>query len=538
FVANMQIFNNVFVGSAGIPALECDAAFPNTPPIVVNNDAFTSGGAGFAGTCAPALGANGNISIDPQFMDSIGGNFHLQAASPLIDAGNNAVPDLPVLDLDGNPRIAFGSAATCSNTVDLGVYEFALATAPSATLSPASSDFGIQPVATTSPSQPFTLTAIQGCVSPGLITVSGDFTQTNNCSGALTSGGSCVVQVSFAPLAVGLRTGSISVNADATVLTSTLTGQGGLAATNFSPASLNFGDQRVQTTSAIQVVTLTNSGNLPLQISNISISGAFAQSNTCPASLGAGANCSLSITFKPLVIGAAIGALTITSNSTSSPNSVALTGTGTSAVAVLTPGLSFAAQNVATSSAETVTLINSGNAPLNIFGVSTSGDFNAASSCPATLAPQTSCNIQVSFTPTAAGPRSGSLTVTDDDPLGGQQSTMLSGTGLDFSIAASPASVTLKAGQTASYTPTVTGIGGNFSTAVPLACSGLPAGASCVFSPASVVPGSGNASSTMNVTTSSGQHGTRKTPSGTYAITINGTAGPLLRSTVVNLVVR
>lgn len=538
FVANVQIYNNILVGSNGVPALDCDGTFSSTSPILANNDAFFSGASGFAGTCATASGTNGNVSVDPQFVDSFGGNYHLQATSPVIDAGNNAAPNLPVMDLDGNPRIAFGSASTCSDTVDLGAYEFVLVTTPAATLSPASLDFGIQPVGTTSASQQFTLTATQGCVSASSITTSGDFTQTNNCSSPLGTGNSCAIQVSFAPTVRGSRTGSLSITANGSPLASSLSGQGGFASTSFSPVSVSFGNQRVQTTSAAQTVTLTNAGNIGLQISGISISGPFSQSNTCPATLAAGTSCTMSVTFAPVAIRAASGALTLSSNNSSSPDNVPLTGTGIAPIAVLTPSLTFGAQNVGTTSSQVATLTNNGNAPLNISGVITSGDFTAFSACPAALAPQTSCSVQVSFTPSAAGARTGSLVITDDDPAGPQQITSLTGTGLDFSVSASPSSVSVKAGSAAVYTATVTGLGGNFATSVSLACSGLPTGASCAFSPTSVVPGAGSAPSTLNLATSSGQHGTKKTPAGTYTITIRGTSGQLIRSTTATLVVQ
>src|SRR6185312_12297332 len=164
FVASVQLFNNILVATPGAVALECNGSFNTTPPVLTANDAFSSGATRFAGTCAAAQGTNGNVSVDPQFVDSIGGNFHLQAASPVIDAGNNSAPNLPAVDLDGNPRIAFGSATNCSDTVDLGAYEFVLTTTPAATLSPASFDFGIQPVGTASASQTFTLAATQGCI--------------------------------------------------------------------------------------------------------------------------------------------------------------------------------------------------------------------------------------------------------------------------------------------------------------------------------------------------------------------------------------
>src|SRR6185312_11526431 len=106
FVASVQLFNNILVATPGAVALECNGSFNTTPPVLTANDAFSSGATRFAGTCAAAQGTNGNVSVDPQFVDSIGGNFHLQAASPVIDAGNNSAPNLPAVDLDGNPRIA------------------------------------------------------------------------------------------------------------------------------------------------------------------------------------------------------------------------------------------------------------------------------------------------------------------------------------------------------------------------------------------------------------------------------------------------
>jgi hypothetical protein len=97
----------------------------------------------------------------------------------------------------------------------------------------------------------------------------------------------------------------------------------------------------------------------------------------------------------------------------------------------------------------------------------------------------------------------------------------------DFSIGASPASQTVTAGAGTSYTASTSAIAG-FSGTVTFSASGLPAGATASFNPASVAAGG---SSTVSVGTSS------TTPAGTYTVTITGTSGSLVHSTNVTLVV-
>ncbi len=97
----------------------------------------------------------------------------------------------------------------------------------------------------------------------------------------------------------------------------------------------------------------------------------------------------------------------------------------------------------------------------------------------------------------------------------------------DFTITASPASQTVAAGSSTSYTATITPSGG-FTDTVVFSASGLPTGATATFVPTSV-PGTGN--STMTVTTSAA------TAAGTYVVTITGTGSTLTHSTTVTLVV-
>lgn len=101
-------------------------------------------------------------------------------------------------------------------------------------------------------------------------------------------------------------------------------------AVSASASSLAFGGVLVGSTSAVQTVTLANDGATPISLS-AAISGDFAQTNPCGATLAAGASCVFSVSFTPAVAGSRSGTLTITSNAANSPHTVALSGTGTTA---------------------------------------------------------------------------------------------------------------------------------------------------------------------------------------------------------------
>jgi hypothetical protein len=84
----------------------------------------------------------------------------------------------------------------------------------------------------------------------------------------------------------------------------------------------------VGTTSAAKTVTLTNTGNATLDITSISASGDFAQTNDCGSSVAAGAGCLIQVTFTPTRQGGRTGAITLTDNAANSPQLVSLSGTG------------------------------------------------------------------------------------------------------------------------------------------------------------------------------------------------------------------
>lgn len=196
-----------------------------------------------------------------------------------------------------------------------------------------------------------------------------------------------------------------------------------------SPTSLSFGNQVVSTTSGAKTVTLNNGQSAILNISSIASSGDYAQTNNCGVSLAAGASCTVSITFSPTATGTQTGTLTVTDSASNSPQTTALTGTGV-LPATLTPvSLSFGEQLVSTTSGtKTVTLKNNQTITLNISSIASSGNYAQSNNCGATLAAGASCTVNITFSPTTTGTRTGTLTVTDD-ASNSPQTTALTGMG-------------------------------------------------------------------------------------------------------------
>jgi hypothetical protein len=271
-----------------------------------------------------------------------------------------------------------------------------------------------------------------GSFSPASISGSTTSTLTVNTTTALAP--------STYPFTITGTSGSLTQSATATLVATTV------PTACLSPGSLTFSGQNLGVTSAAQTVTLTSCGSAALSITSIAASGDFGQTNNCGSSLAPAASCTIQVTFTPTAFGARTGTLSVTDNASGSPQTAGLSGTGAGSTASLSPGsLTFAGQNVGTASAaQTVTLTNNGNTALSITSIAGSGDFGQTNNCGSSVAPGASCAIQVTFTPTAPGARTGTLSITDNAP-GSPQSVSLAGTGIGPAAALSPSSLTFAA---------------------------------------------------------------------------------------------
>ena len=190
-------------------------------------------------------------------------------------------------------------------------------------------------------------------------------------------------------------------------------------------------------------------------------------------------------------------------------------GAGDGFIAKISPaGLGISPTNLAfgqgvvggTSSAKVVTLNNAGTSSVSITNIAASGDFQQTNTCGSSIAGGSSCTINVTFTPTATGARTGQLTVTTS-VAGSPPPVSLTGTGTDFSVQPSSGSgtpsATVAAGGTATYDLSVVPEG--FSGNVAMDCtwnSSQPRATTCSVSPTTVnVNGADPASATVSITT-------------------------------------
>jgi len=380
---------------------------------------------------------------------------------------------------------------TTTELADLGAYIATPAVtcntgSPAASLSATSLTFASTNVGATATTQVATLTnSGTAALVIASTTVTGtDFAiASNTCTAGLSiaAGGSCAITARFTPTAAGARTGSITINHNATPAASTvsLSGTGvavvvGTPTATLSAASLSFASTNVGATAATQVATITNTGTAALVIASITVTGAdFAiASNTCTAglSIAAGGSCAVTARFTATTAGTRSGSITINHNATPAASTVSLSGTGVAVVAgtptatLSAASLTFASTSVGVAaSTQSVTLTNSGTVGLVLAATAVSAsDFAVtANACAAGLnvAPSASCTLTISFLPTAVGVRSGSVTISHNASPA-TSTISLSGTG----AAAPPAGSAIATSSAGTLTFPATTVGSAAST--------------------------------------------------------------------------
>ena len=262
-----------------------------------------------------------------------------------------------------------------------------------------------------------------------------------------------------------------------------LTNDGGQP--SLTPTSQDFGTEPVGFTTAAQIFTWTNNSSFTSSVTSASASGDFSVASSNCTSVNGGASCQINVVFKPTVVGARAGTLTV--GSSGNTLTASLTGTGIPDLKFSSSTLDFGSVDVGASSTKLLTVTNNASGSVPVPPLVTSDDYAVTTTCGSTLAALSTCTINVIFTPTATGPRSGTLTVNSADPAYAGVATVLSGNGVDFSITVSPTSGDVIAGYVTNTSVTVTPIAG-FAAPIVLSCTTTAAASACPPPIASFTP--------------------------------------------------
>lgn len=336
-----------------------------------------------------------------------------------------------------------------------------------------------------------TTVGLQGIAVTGA--QAGDFRiAANTCGPSLPTQTGCTVSVVFQPTVSGARTATLTVTDDVGVQTASLSGTGTSPATDsLAPLSLVFAGTVLNTTSFGQDVTLTNAGDVALTLIAANItSGDFTAVNHCGNSLSGHSSCTITVAYVPKSVGAGSGVLTVADQFRN--QTVTLSGTGLAPAGVsLSPfaGIAFGVTGVGlVSGAQPVVLTNNGGVVLGISGMTLAGSsfqvVAGSNTCGSSLAPGGSCGLSLAFAPLSGGSQTGSLSFADT--AGNSPQTLsLSGTGVDFQLAASGSTaVTVASGTSAVYPFLLTSAAGTPGVA-GFTCLGAPSNATCVVTPSS-----------------------------------------------------
>lgn len=367
-----------------------------------------------AGHIAVLLG-NGNGSVQPPLFTNYASNGYVLGMGDFTGSG--------LLDL-----------------LTVGKSGLAVFVQTPAVLTPTGINFGNQGVGSRSAPQIVVLANANSSTLPIKgITISGadhtSFNQTNNCGTTLPAGGNCKIKVTFAPKQEGQRNASLDVSYQGfgSLVSAALAGSGVVpAAVSVKPSDLKFSTQLIDTASSAQIVTVSNTGDQTVNITNIAATAPFSETNNCPSALPTQASCQIQVEFTPSKPGAVEGKLTLTDNAKDSPQKVALSGIGT-VMQFSVEGVNFGNQQVDTkSSPAPIKVTNIGASAVSISKIAITGadaaDFVQTSNCGHSLPAKGSCTIKVTFDPKAKGQRSAVLGVTDDGG-GSPQKLSLEGAG-------------------------------------------------------------------------------------------------------------
>jgi hypothetical protein len=398
-------------------------------------------------------------------------------------------------------------------------------------------------------------------------------TQTN-CGATLTANQNCTITLAYTPLnqiASGAPTppasndtGALIIESDALTspdvinLTGTAAPIGNGTPTNTAPlvsytasaSSLTFPSTQVGNAAQPQTIILANTGTVPIHITALQTTPDFTTQSNCDTILPS-ASCLLIVTFTPQPTSSTaptttrISALEITSDASTALDFISLLGTATPSPLTISPiALDFGSVQLGATTTLPLKITNTSTTAATFNSITPTGDYTATGDCPTnnTLAPNTTCTEQITFTPTQIGDRTGTIAIAtslNTLPI----NIPLTGTGIQSHLQVTPSSLafgSIAIGASANQTITITNTGsadvtnltfaltGEYALTVPCTFTTLVPNTSCTatvtFTPTTL----GADNSALTITSSDPNSPAQipltgaGVPSGTFLFTVNG----------------
>ncbi|MCC6197434.1 MAG: choice-of-anchor D domain-containing protein, partial [Burkholderiales bacterium] len=371
-------------------------------------------------TCGSSLAAGASCALTVTYTPAAAGN----------DSGQ-----LTFAFTGGNLTVAMSGSGTAVAAANVSV-------------SPGSLSFGNVTVGSTSGAQAVTVSNTGGAAASGVAVASGSsefVVSGNTCGATLNAGATCTFNVAYAPKGAGADSASVTVSYTGGSGPIAVSGTGTTAATaslSASPPLVAFGSVTVGQSSSGMVITVNNAGAAAataVALSNSNPAEFGVSGNSCGATISAGGSCALTVKYTPSAPGA--DTATLTFNHAGGSLVVSLTGTGAATPPPPPPpgqgqlsmpsSVTLPDTALGTSSApQSVTLSNIGSAAVTVSAVtSSSAEFAVGGINCATVNAGASCAFTVTFTPTAAGARSATITVADNG-VGAPHIIAVGGTGV------------------------------------------------------------------------------------------------------------
>jgi hypothetical protein len=313
----------------------------NVSQATIGGNGFGMTGLGLPMTLGPGQSTAFTVSFAPAGAGSASGNISV------VSNAANSVSTVALSGMGVQPQISVAPASVSFGTVTVGQTSSQIVTLTNA----GGANLNITQLA-----GPGTGFALSGLALPL----------------TLGPGKSTAFTVSFAPTSGASSAGTLMLvsNAPTSPTTIPLSGTGLAPVLQLTPSttSLSFGSQTLNA-SATQSVTLTNTGNAAVSISQVNVTGSgFTLHGSAPlVTLSAGQAASFSVTFTPTVAGSATGSASVISTAANSPLSISLGGVGVQPeISVVPASVSFGTVTVGQTNSQTVTVSNPGTANLTI----------------------------------------------------------------------------------------------------------------------------------------------------------------------------